>query len=195
MRRHLLTATAALSLLLAGCGGGAATTGVDDTTSADTPGEGTSDTPADDEPADPANGVASSPVVAIVAVDPGAGTMTLRNNGDTDVSTDGWWVCQRPSYDELDAITVPAGGTAEIDVSALGLTGSGGEIGVYTSNSFGSADAIVAYVQWGSGDHGRASVAVDAGVWDDPAGFVDNGGEAFTATIDRPDGADDYAVG
>ena len=40
-----------------------------------------------------------------------------------------------------------------------------GEIGLYNSNSFGSADAIVSYVEWGSSGHGRSATAVEAGIW------------------------------
>ncbi|NIR37905.1 MAG: hypothetical protein GWN73_19365 [Actinobacteria bacterium] len=36
---------------------------------------------------------------------------------------------------------------------------------LYSDNSFGSADSLVSYVEWGVPGHGRTGVAVEAGIW------------------------------
>lgn len=196
MSRSGLAVTATvLALLAAGCGGadepvdagGAAT----DPAPAET--TGAPDTPAPAETATtPGDDAAPSVRLAIVGVDPGNGTVTLRNLGDEDVSLSGLWVCNRPSYTELPAETIAAGGELEVDVRAIGIAPTGGEVALYRGNSFSSADAILDYVTWGGGDAGRRSVAVEAGIWPD-GGSVANDGAAFAATVDDPQGPDDYA--
>ena len=62
-------------------------------------------------------------------------------------------------------------GTRSGAIAVAGIANTGpfnpesGEIGLYRTNDFGSADAIVSYVEWGSGDHGRSDTAVEAGIW------------------------------
>ena len=73
----------------------------------------------------------------------------------------------------------PVEGLTVHNLESTTLTDSSGEFGLYSSASFGSADAIVAYVQWGSADNGRSSVAVEAGLIAE-GDFVDNGGEDFS---------------
>jgi len=45
------------------------------------------------------------------------------------------------------------------------IAANDGEMGLYTTNNFGSSAAIIDYVEWGSTGHGRSSVAVAAGIW------------------------------
>ncbi len=107
------------------------------------------------------------------------GWVLLQNTGSAPVSLNGHFLCQRPSYFALPDVTIPAGDIfwvgvggpvdAEPTVGANGGMGSfdpgGGEVGLYSSGSFGDANAILSYVEWGSTGHGRSSVAVDAGIW------------------------------
>lgn len=110
--------------------------------------------------------------------------LILTNRGIGAGSTDGLWICQFPSYYELPAFdlqpgerfAVPLGDgevpqlvgvVATVDVKRpLGtVTGHDGEVGLYSSNSFNSADAIVDYVEWGFPGHARAEVAIAAQIW------------------------------
>jgi hypothetical protein len=109
--------------------------------------------------------------------------IVITNIGGGPGNLGGHWLCQRPSYWEippielapLEAVAIDAGGETFSpppdaktldDVAAIGNLSPGtGEIGLYSSSSFGSADAIVSYVEWGRSGHGRSSVAVSAGIW------------------------------
>ena len=113
------------------------------------------------------------------------GSVLIQNVGDAPGSLAGHWLCQRPSYHELPDVELQPGevahvfvtghdemfGTRSGAVAVEGIANTGpfdpesGEIGLYGSNDFGSADAIVSYVEWGSSDHGRSGTAVEAGIW------------------------------
>jgi len=128
-------------------------------------------------------------IFEITSVTFGAPMVVITNVGTETGSLGGHWICQRPSYQELPAIDVgpgesvaislggniflPPPGTLTIEeqLNIGSITPSSGEIGLYSSNSFGSADAIVSYVEWGNSGHGRSSTAVEAGAWDE-GGFV-----------------------
>ncbi|MEM8923899.1 MAG: hypothetical protein AAGD35_10390 [Actinomycetota bacterium] len=116
------------------------------------------------------------PVLAITAVSFTDGTVTVRNDDSAEVSLDGWFWCNRPTYTGVPSMTIAPGESAVIEVPDLDIRATGGEVGLYRSADFGSADAIVAYVQWGQGENGRASVAVEAGLIAEGE-FIDNGGE------------------
>ena len=173
-----------LCLLLVAALALAACSGDDDTDTGSTEaGDGattTVDADADaDADADESAEPVAKPAVSITAVSFEAGTVTIRNDGDTDLSLDGMFMCNRPSYAGLPAETVAPGATYDVDVSAIEVGSSFGEFALYTSNDFGSAEAIVAYVQWGSAEQGRSSVAVEAGLISEGE-FVDNGEADFT---------------
>jgi len=128
-------------------------------------------------------------IFEITSVTFGAPMVVITNVGTETGSLGGHWICQRPSYQELPAIDVGPGEsvaislggdvflpppgtlTIEAQLNIGSITPSSGEIGLYSSNSFGSADAIVSYVEWGNSGHGRSSTAVEAGAWDE-GGFV-----------------------
>jgi len=129
------------------------------------------DTPAETA-AEPAAG---KPVLKITAVSFATSTITVRNDGAADVALGSMFMCNRPNYAGLPDETLAPGASTNIDVSGLQLDAASGETALYTSQSFDSADDIVAYIQWGGAENGRASVAVAAGLI--PAGeFVDNAG-------------------
>lgn len=106
--------------------------------------------------------------------------VTITNLGDDAVSVEGLWLCNRPNYTELPTAALAAGSSLDIPADALGsLSASGGEVALYTSNSFGDSSAMLDYVGWGTGG-GRASVADEAGLW--PAGdSVDASGSEILA--------------
>lgn len=130
--------------------------------------------------------------IVIQSVDFDAQTMTLRNDGDAEYDLAGHWLCNRPSYVEVAATTIQPGATAEVAVSGIGLDADDGELGIYTSSDFGSAAAIVAYVQWGSADHGRAGTAVEAGVWT-TGESLPGGATVITSTGASPNSASDWS--
>ncbi len=122
----------------------------------------------------------------------GDGLVEITNVGDEAGTMDGWFLCQRPSYHALPTATLDAGESLTIgaaDASIGALDAADGEMGLYSSGAFGDAGAIVSYVEWGSAGHGRASVAVDAGIWPADA-FVPAGGDRITAdgAASSPDG-------
>ncbi len=124
-------------------------------------------------------------IFEITSVTFGAPMVVITNVGTEAGNLGGHWICQRPSYQELPAIDVgpgesvaislggsvflPPPGTLTIEgqLNIGGISASSGEIGLYSANAFGSADAIVSYVEWGDTGHGRSGTAVEAGVWDD----------------------------
>ena len=132
---------------------------------------------------------AEGPIFEITTVTFGAPMVVITNVGTESGNLQGHWICQRPSYQELPSIEVAPGESVAISLGGSvflpppgtltiegqlnigSIAASSGEIGLYSSNTFGSADAIVSYVEWGNSGHGRSSTAVEAGAWDD-GGFV-----------------------
>lgn len=109
--------------------------------------------------------------------------VTVTNLGADAVSLVGLWLCNRPSYTELPTAVLAAGESIDLAAAGLGnLSVDGGEVGLYSSNSFGDSASLVDYVTWGSAG-GRIGVAVDAGQW--PA---DATVDATGASISAPDG-------
>lgn len=116
--------------------------------------------------------------------------LIIGNLGSGPGSTEGYWICQFPSYYELppvdllpgERLAVPLGtgtvpdlvgvvATADVELPLGTVSGLDGELGLYSSSSFNSPDAIVDYVEWGSSGHARSGVATAAGIWID-GGFV-----------------------
>lgn len=113
------------------------------------------------------------------------GYVEVRNDGDAPGTLVGYFLCQRPLYAGLmdiglapgEALWVTPGdeepsalpdgviGVQQAHNSIGVLTADGGEMGLYLGNKFADAGAIQSYVEWGSSGHGRASVAVEAGIW------------------------------
>ena len=108
------------------------------------------------------------------------GSVELKNLGTTMVDISTYWLCDVPSYRQLNnsSITVESGSLnlaagALVEVSGFNFIDSAdGELGLYSTNRFGSSSAIVDYIQWGSGGHGRSNVAVSSGVWSASSDFI-----------------------
>ena len=118
--------------------------------------------------------------------------VTITNHTSEEVSLDGWWMCNRPSYAALSGTLAPG---ESIDVSSDdlgGLAASEGEVGLYTERAFGDASAMVDYVAWGAGG-GRESVAVQAGLWTDGAAAPNDGPGVVRS--DSPSGAESWVSG
>ncbi len=109
--------------------------------------------------------------------------VVISNLGSTPADLAGHWLCQRPAYQPLPDLEVGPGQSVAISLGgsvflpppgaltvdgplSLGpITATGGEMALYSDNSFGSADSLVSYVEWGVPGHGRTGVAVEAGIW------------------------------
>ncbi|MEO1260752.1 MAG: T9SS type A sorting domain-containing protein [Bacteroidota bacterium] len=122
----------------------------------------------------PATGMASDLLVAEIVINEilPNGTVELKNIGDESLDVSDYWLCNFPGYVQIGNLDFVCGaaniGAGEIvAVEWPNNVGSGdGEMGIYTSNNFGSPTAIIDYVEWGSTGHQRAAVAIAAGIWD-----------------------------
>jgi hypothetical protein len=169
-RRLLVLAVVALvALFAAGCGDDG---GSDDAEPAGTTSAAPSTTTTQPgTTAPPPEGAISLAELEIVFVEFGdAGYVEIANRADTDADVAGIFLCQFPTYADLGTIvpdaTIPAGGTVQVSADNWGgLSADDGEAALFQGDTFDSADAILSYVQWGSGDHQRAPVAVEAGIW------------------------------
>ena len=80
-------------------------------------------------------------------------------------------MCNFPNYSQLSNLNLVCGGfvLAPGDLVTVQSTNSlnpnDAELGLYTTNSFGSSAAIVDYVEWGTTGHTRSSVVMAAGIW------------------------------
>ena len=93
----------------------------------------------------------------------------LYNAGTSDVDVSGLFLCDFPSYPQINTLTVlsgnttiPAGGFLVLAWTALDADS---EVGLYSNSSFDDANAILDYMQYASASHQREGVAVTAGVW------------------------------
>ena len=133
---------------------------------------------ATEEPSGGGGIATGGPIIEQVVLGGADATMVILNTGDTPASLAGWFLCNGPSYWPFPAgelapgarLTVHAGAGTDSTTELFAggsfgsLAGGDGEIALYSSNAFGSADAIVSYVGWGSAK-GRLSVARAAGIW------------------------------
>jgi len=184
--RRIIPLVLALMLVTAACSSGG------DPTVGDTSGTEAPPTSAPEAPT--TTGAASgeaSPLV-IVSVDFDAGLIVIRNDGDEEYDLAGHWICNRPNYSELPSEILAPGQVIEIDTAAIGLSSTDGEVALYSSNSFGSSDDILRYVQWGTDSHGRTGTAVAGGVWQD-GDFVDNQSGSIESTGSNPVSAADWS--
>ncbi|MEM9258083.1 MAG: T9SS type A sorting domain-containing protein, partial [Bacteroidota bacterium] len=107
-------------------------------------------------------------IINEVAVD---GMIELFNGADTAVNVSSYWLCNFPAYQQISQMNLECGelliqpGEYTVISGFSGFDAADAELGLYTSSSFGSSDAIISYLEWGSTGHQRSSVAVQAGVW------------------------------
>lgn len=119
----------------------------------------------------------------------------LHNTGTESVDVSSWFLCNFPVYQEIGnlavlsgSMVIPAGGFLTVPFTALVSTTNGAEVGLYlNSSNFGSAANILDYMQYGSANHQRESVAVSAGVWQDNA-FVPHAPSGQSLAFDDSDG-------
>ncbi|MEO1031138.1 MAG: T9SS type A sorting domain-containing protein [Bacteroidota bacterium] len=135
--------------------------------------------------------------VRISKLDPATNSVSLKNYSSTTVPISGYWFCNFPAYAQVSSMTstTSLAPGEEINISSsINFAVADGEFGLYNTNSFGSATAMEDYIQWGSANHQRESVAVAKGIWDvgtfinvaPPFEYTGNGsqdGVAFWSTL------------
>ncbi len=93
----------------------------------------------------------------------------IYNNGSTAVDLSNYFLCLGPGqYSQISSLETEGDVNLEPDdylVVSYDMPAENGGLGLYTNNSFTSADAIVDFVQWGAAGNVRESVAVAAGIW------------------------------
>ncbi|MFQ5796595.1 MAG: lamin tail domain-containing protein, partial [Candidatus Bipolaricaulia bacterium] len=121
--------------------------------------------------------------------DSGEQLIEIANLGDAEAELTGWFLCNRPSYWRFPSGTTIAPGevlvvhvgvrgeNTETDLFASGLSrlnATADETALYSSGNFGSANALVDFVQWGAARQSptRLNVAISAGQWNSGE-FVD----------------------
>ncbi|MEQ9229101.1 MAG: Calx-beta domain-containing protein, partial [Cyclobacteriaceae bacterium] len=100
----------------------------------------------------------------------GTDRIELKNTSDGTVDISAFWMCSLFSYEQISNLTLESGSLSMAPGSITVLSGfsmndAAADLGLYTSPSFGSASAMTAFVQWGSGGNGRESVAQNRGIW------------------------------
>lgn len=101
----------------------------------------------------------------------GTDLIELTNDGSTSEDISSLWFCARFSYARLDSLSIVGGGDLILDpgefvvFSGFGLDDTSSDVGLYSTNSFGSAAAMLDFAQYGASGIGREGVAVSAGIW------------------------------
>ena len=108
----------------------------------------------------------------IVINEVGDGRVEFKNLGSSSIDISNYWVCNFPAYDRIGTLNIVCGGDYILDPNELvtvdlefTIDSNDGEFGLYSTNDFGNASAILDYVEWGSTGHGRSGLAVTAGIW------------------------------
>ncbi len=142
-------------------------------------------------------GSANQPRFVLTAVAFGEdGYVEVTNVGTAAGSLEGHWICQFPAYFRARGQLAP-GESVRFDRADSGfgsLNADSGEIGLYTSNSFGDPKFIIAYVEWGETGHARSGVAAEAGVWAEALAVDTQGASMIVATEEQPTSAGGWAA-
>jgi hypothetical protein len=102
----------------------------------------------------------------LVGVDFELNSIMLTNGGANDLLTEDVWVFQDGDAYELGLFTIEPRATILFNVRELGrLETSGGEIALFSSDSFDDKEAVLDYVAWGSSGHRLIENQVIAGTW------------------------------
>ncbi len=142
-------------------------------------------------------GSANEPRFVLTAVAFGEdGYVEVANVGGAAGSLEGHWICQFPAYFRASGQLAP-GESVRFDRADSGfgsLNADSGEIGLYTSNSFGDPKSIIAYVEWGETGHARSEVAAEAGVWAEALAVDTQGASMIVAAEEQPTTAGGWAA-
>ncbi len=127
----------------------------------------------DDDAANPDDGGPDATEINVVLNEiqyQGTDLVEIFNKGTQEADLSNYWLCLGPGTyvrigtltPQSGTITVPAGGYLVLPYS---LPDTSGGLGLYATDEFASSDAIVDFVQYGSGGSARENVAVAAGLW------------------------------
>jgi len=133
----------------------------------------------------------------LVGVDFELNSIMLTNGGANDLLTEDVWVYQDGDAYELGLFTIEPRATILFNVRELdALETSGGEIALFSSDSFDDEEAVLDYVAWGSSGHRLIEDQVIAGTWSE-LGPVEVPSDAtalirFDSQFFGPDGWEPY---
>lgn len=148
-------------------------------------------------------------VIKEVLYNPAEGNdkMLVCNNSAATIDISTYRLCARFSYPRFNDsrftilsgdLNLAVGDCVAIDLGTWNLNDVSSDLGIYLpTGSFGSAAAMIDFVQWGTANIGREGVAVSKGIWSDntfvvsaPAGMsmqfdcTNGGGGELTLTSD-----------
>ena len=114
-----------------------------------------------------------------------SGEVEIINTSNETIDLSNYWLCDRPSYEQLGNLTVScgdlnlaAGASVTVITSSITVNPAGDEMAIYSSSSFGSSTAIIDYVIWGNRSGStREPTASQAGIW-----TTDQRAPAFSST-------------
>ena len=96
----------------------------------------------------------------------------IKNLGPGTADVSNYWFCARFSYARVGLLVLLDGTDFVLDPGEIvtvrawrDLNNTASDLGLYTSTDFGTAAAMVSFVQWGGGGIGRESVAAAADLW------------------------------
>ncbi len=107
--------------------------------------------------------------VRLVKVDATEDKFYIKNFGNVAQNVSDFWICNLKSYAQLNTLTsddLNLDPDEMIEISRS-LDDDASDVGLYSTNSFASAEAMVDFMQYGEdvGTDGRVDVAVAKGIW------------------------------
>ena len=117
--------------------------------------------------------------IRILTVNTNSNIIQIKNFGMGTRDISSFQVCAKFSYASLNSLTINSGSLSlrageTVTLSGFSL-GTSSDLGLYnTGGNFGSTSAMEDFVQWGSANNGRESVAVSKGIWTDDDFIVTN---------------------
>ena len=128
-------------------------------------------------------------VISEVSAD---GEIEIFNGTDAAIDVTDYYLCNFPAYTRVGNLTLDCGtlviqpGDYAVVSGWSGFDAQDGELGLYRTPNYGSSDAIVSYLEFGTPGHFRAGVAIAAGIWEAdlvaPSPTADETAQAFTET-------------
>lgn len=133
----------------------------------------------------------------LVGIDFELDSMVITNAAAADVSTEGLWVYANGEGSEFNIFTIEPRATILFSLREVaGAEQSGGEVALFSNDSFSDPEAMVDYVAWGSSGHEKASLASEAGLWGpDQSVEVPEGTSVILRADQSAIGADSWIVG
>ena len=102
----------------------------------------------------------------------GTDWIEIYNPTNETIDISSFYLCLGPgTYSQISELSILSGSTnleagSFVVISDYFLPNDGGGLGLFEDSSFGSADSIIDFVQYGVAGTPRENVAVEAGIWD-----------------------------